>query len=230
VILEWNAASLLNLVVRRLLKNDLIIRAFDINREGVLRDFAAQRDVFYRFFPKQVDQGTRKPPTFEWMVSRCADGSGKTAPRELIHLLTSIREKEIERLERGEAPPGVEQIFDRSVFKEALPAVSEAKLVQNLYAEYPDLHDLISRLGGEKTEQTTESLASIWEISKQEAMEKAEELVEVGFFQPRKSRELTTYWVPFLYRDALKMSQGLATEEPELEIDLLSFLPEADPP
>jgi hypothetical protein len=160
------------------------------------------------------------------MVSRCADGSGKTAPRELIHLLISIREKEIERLERGEVPPSGEQIFDRSVFKEALPAVSGARLVQNLYAEYPDLHDYIFQLGGEKTEQTTESLASIWKLSGPEATEKADQLVEIGFFQPRKSREATTYWVPFLYRDGLKMSQGLA-EEPEPEMDLLSFLPES---
>jgi hypothetical protein len=215
VTLEWNPASLLNLVVRRLLKNELIIGEFKVDRAGVLRDFDAQREVFYRLFPRQVDQGTKKPPTFDWMVSRCADGSGKTAPRELIHLLTSIREKEIERLERGETPPSGEQIFDRSVFKEALYPVSETRLVQNLYAEYPDLHDLIARLGGGKTEQTTESLAGIWEVSRQEALEKAEQLVEVGFFQPRKSRELTTYWVPFLYRDGLNMIQGMA-EEPEL--------------
>jgi hypothetical protein len=81
VILEWNSASLLNLMVRRILKNDIIIEEFRIDRNGVLRDFNAQRDVFYRFFPRQVDQGTKKPPTFDWMVSRCADGSGKTAPR-----------------------------------------------------------------------------------------------------------------------------------------------------
>jgi hypothetical protein len=174
-----------------------------------LRDFNAQQALFYRFFPRQAEQGTRKPSTFDWMVSRCADGTGKTAPRELIHLLTSLREKEIERLERGE-----EQLFDRSVFKEALPAVSETRLIQNLYAEYPDLNPLISRLAGEKTEQTLDSLATIWEITKAEASDKAQQLVEFGFFQPRGSRELMTYWVPFLYRDALKMSQGLA-EEPD---------------
>jgi hypothetical protein len=229
VVLEWNYASLLNLMVRRILKNDIIIKEFEIDRNGVLRDFNAQRDVFYRFFPRQVDQGTKKPPTFDWMVSRCADGSGKTAPRELIHLLTAIREREIERLERGEEPPVSDQIFDRSVFKEALPTVSETRLVQNLYAEYPDLHQYISQLGGEKTEQTTESLASIWRISVPEALEIAEHLVEIGFFQPRKSREATTYWVPFLYRDGLKMSQGLA-EEPEPEMDLLSFVRETDRP
>ena len=37
-------------------------------------------------------------------------------------------------------------------------------------------------------------------------------LVEIGFFQPRGARENWTYWVPFLYRDALNMSQGIADE------------------
>jgi len=37
-------------------------------------------------------------------------------------------------------------------------------------------------------------------------------LVEIGFFQQRGGRDNWTYWVPFLYRDALCMSQGLAEE------------------
>jgi hypothetical protein len=220
VVLQWASPSLLNLVVRRLLKNDHIIQAFGIDREGVLRDFNAQREVFYRFFPPQVEQGTRKPSTFDWMVSRCADGTVQTAPRELIHLLISIREKEIERLERGEEAPSGEQLFDRSVFKEALPTVSEARLVQTLYAEHPDLREFISRLSGEKTEQTLDSLCAIWEMSRNEASEEAQKLIEIGFFQPRGSRDQPTFWVPFLYRDGLKMSQGLA-DEPDVmaEVD-----------
>src|SRR5215471_6810129 len=215
VVLQWASPSLLNLVVRRLLKNDHIVQAFGIDRDGVLRDFSAQRELFYRFFPLQVEQGTRKPSTFDWMVSRCADGTVKTAPRELIHLLISIREKEIELLERGEEAPPDEHLFDRSVFKEALPTVSEARLVQTLYAEHPDLRELISRLSGEKTEQTLESLCAIWELNPNEASQKAQKLIEIGFFQPRGSRDQPTFWVPFLYRDGLKMSQGLA-DEPEV--------------
>jgi hypothetical protein len=115
------------------------VETFGIDRSAVLRDFQAQNDLFYRFFPTQVEQGSRKPKTFDWMISRCADGTGKTAPRELIHLLIAIRQHEIARIERGEAPPDGDQLFDRSVFKVALPTVSEARLVQNLYAEYPDM-------------------------------------------------------------------------------------------
>jgi hypothetical protein len=215
-VLEWNGSSLLNLIIKRLLKNEQIIRLFEIDRERVLQNFEDQQDLFYRFFPTQVEQGARKPSTFDWMVSRCADGQQKTAPRELIHLLNSIREKEIGHLERGETPPPADQLFERSVFKEALPEVSEARLVQNLYAEYPDQRKYISLLGSQKTEQSVDSLASIWGVSGDEAKDRAEQLVEIGFFQPRGLRDQPTFWVPFLYRDALKMIQGMA-DEPEVE-------------
>jgi len=78
----------------------------------------------------------------------------KTAPRELIHLLTSLREKETSRLERGEPPAPNEQLFDRSVFKDALSIVSETGFQQKLIAEYPDLKETLAMLNGEKTEQT----------------------------------------------------------------------------
>jgi hypothetical protein len=217
VTLDWSPSSLLNLLVRRLLKNQVLIDEFAIDRDAVLRDFNAQRALFSRLFPAQVEQGTRKPSTFDWMVSRCADGTTKTAPRELIHLLISLREQEIARLERGEEPPQGDQLFDRSVFKAALPAVSEARLVQTLYAEYPHLQPLLEKLKGEKTEQTADSLASIWRLGSSDTVARTQEAIAVGFFLPRGSRDRPTYWVPFLYRDALAMSQGMAEDaEPEL--------------
>jgi hypothetical protein len=150
VVLDWSQASLLNLVIRRMISNPPLVRALNIEREKVLSDFNAQRDLFYRVFPAQVDQGSKKPPTLDWMISRCADGTKKTAPRELIHLLTSLREKEISRLERGEPLAPSEQLFDRSVFKEALSIVSETRYQQNLIAEYPDLRDALAKLNARK--------------------------------------------------------------------------------
>lgn len=42
------------------------------------------------------------------------------------------------------------------------------------------------------------------------ALETAEQLVEVGFFERRGSKDRPVFWVPFLYRDALDMIQGPA--------------------
>lgn len=211
--LEWKPDNLLNLVIKRLLKNDVLIEQYKIDRASVLKDFSAQTTTFYRMFPPQVEQGSRKPKTWDWMVTRCADATDTTAPREMIHLLISLRQEEISRLERGESAPPDEQLFDRSIFKTALPAVSEARLIQNLYAEYPELKQMIMKLTGQKTEQTLESLEGLWGVNEGQAEKIADSLIEVGFFEVRESQDRsTTYWVPFLFRDALKMIQGLAED------------------
>lgn len=179
----------------------------------MLRSAGAQSELFYRVFPKQVDQGPQKPATLAWILSRCADATDKTAPREVIHRLNTIREEEVRRIEHG-GTASENTLFDRSVFKAALPAVSNARLVQTIYAEYPDTEPFLARLKGEKTEHTVASLAALWRIPEVVALAKAEELVEIGFFQKRGSRETPSFWVPFLYRDALEMIQGKAEDDP----------------
>jgi hypothetical protein len=132
-------------------------------------------------------------------------------------LVNCIRDEEIRRLENGGTPASNDQLFDRSVFKTALPTVSGARLNQYLYAEYPGERSYISKLEGEKAEQTPESLANLWSVSRDDAIAEAKQLVELGFFEERGTKEDPTYWVPFLYRDALNLVQGKAdTARPSL--------------
>ena len=44
---------------------------------------------------------SRKPKTSDWMLTCCADGTGKTASRELVHLLIALRQQEIVGLCNG---------------------------------------------------------------------------------------------------------------------------------
>jgi hypothetical protein len=201
--------------MRRLLNNAVLIQEFAIDKPLVLQSAEKQEKLFYRIFPLQVEQGPQKAPTFKWLVTRCADGTKKTAPRELIHLLNCILEQEIKRLEQGGPAASSDQLFDRSVFKLALPAVSGARLNQYLYAEYASQRAFVSRLDGQKAEQTPESLSDLWSIDRDVAIAKAKELVELGFFEERGTREQPTYWVPFLYRDALNLVQGKAEGDDE---------------
>jgi hypothetical protein len=217
VVLGWDRLSLLNLLMRRALSNDLIVGEFGINTEEVLKDASAQEALFGRLFPAQVEQGERKSSTFDWMINRCADGTKKTAPRELVHLLNCLREQEARRLERGGTLPPDDQLFYRSVFKQALPTVSETRLYQYLYAEYPAYRRYIEMLDRQKTEQTPASLAGLWGSNVGGAIKTARELVALGFFEERGTREEPTFWVPFLYRDALRMVQGKAGETGKAE-------------
>jgi hypothetical protein len=215
IVMRWTPPMLLNLAMRRILSNPVIEEEFHVDKEEVLKDFGKQEQLFNRLFPPQVEQGPQKASTFNWMLTRCADATDQTAPREVIHLLNCIRDEEIGRLERGGAAAPGEQLFDRSVFKAALPTVSETRLNTYLYAEYPSERSLLERLHGEKAEQTPESLATIWGVGREEALAQANQLAAIGFFQPRGTKAQPTFWVPFLYRDALNLRQGKADSEDE---------------
>jgi hypothetical protein len=209
-VMNWTSAMLLNLALRRILNNEALCAQLGVDPTDVLADSGKQDEVFSRIFPPQVEQGIQKATTFNWMIARCADGTGKTAPREFIHLLNCVKDEEIKRLERGGGTPPNDQLFDRSVFKLALPTVSTTRLTTYLYAEYPAERPFLEKLDGEKTEQTAESLAIIWNMSRDDALRKAADLVALGFFEARGTRAAPTFWVPFLYRDALNLVQGKA--------------------
>ncbi len=212
-VMKWTHATLLNLTMRRILSNRVLVDQLDIDREDVLRDTRKQDQLFSRLFPPQVEQGPQKATTFNWMVARCADGTGQTAPRELIQLLNCIRDEEIKRLERGGVVPPGDQLFDRSVFKAALPTVSETRLNTYLYAEYPLERPFLEKMNGQKAEQTPDSLMTIWGLNRESAVRKAQDLVALGFFEARGTQAEPTFWIPFLYRDALHLVQGRAEVE-----------------
>src|SRR5215208_8048644 len=102
-------------------------------------------------FPQQVDVGSRRPSSFDWMLARTRDATGETAPRELIHLLSEARERQLQLWEVGNTDPGDDTLFDRVALREALPEVSKVRLEQTLFAEYPTLKGRLQQLDGEKT-------------------------------------------------------------------------------
>lgn len=212
ITITWEARSLLHLVIRRALHNEQIRAFYNIDPSAVLASADEQEKLFYRIFPGQVDAGERKSTTLDWMLTRTADGSRKTAPRELIHLLSAARDQQLRSLERGEPEPAGEPLFDRNALKAALPEVSKARYEQTLCAEHPTLKPMLDKLDGEKTQQTPATLAKIWRVPEPEAISRAEKLVEVGFFEKRGPKDQQLFWVPFLYRDALSMVQGQAEQ------------------
>ena len=207
--ITWERQALVQLILRRVLRNEGICKYYDVDPVDVYAKVDEQDALLRRMLPDQVDAG-KNPATFEWMLSRTQDGTGQAAPRELIHLMSSLRDNQLKRLEVGHGEPLGESLFDRAAFKEALREVSHVRLTQTLYAEYPDLKPLVERLEGEKTQQTPQTLAGLWGISQDEARRQATLLVDVGFFEARGVKEVPVYWVPFLYRDGLNMVQGEA--------------------
>jgi hypothetical protein len=210
VTISWDSSSLLNLIIRRILKNEKLCNEYNVDPKDILNSTEKQKKLFYRIFPEQIEVGPNKSKTFEWMLSRTSDATKATAPRELIHLLNSSREEQLKKLELGEGEPIGQTLFSRMAIKDALVDVSKTRLEQTIYAEYSNLKPILERLEGEKTQQNPQSLARIWQVSKDEAIEIAYKLVKIGFFEERGQRDSSEFWVPFLYRDALKMIQGAA--------------------
>ena len=208
--ISWSKNSLLNLVIKRLLHNAAVLEMYGVKSEVVLAQLEEQLRLFYRVFPPQVDAGGNKPVTLDWMLSRTSDGSRQTAPRELIHLLSSAREVELKGLEIGAADPPGDALFDRNALKEALKFVSKARFEQTLCAEYPQYKAFLQKLEHGKTEQSLQTLGKIWGVTEAETLKLAGALTEVGFFEQHGTKEQPRFWVPFLYRGALSMVQGTA--------------------
>ena len=208
--ITWDKSSLLNLVVKRALHNEPIRSMYSVPEDLWRNSIRDQENFFYRLFPRKVDTGEKSSMTLDWLLSRTKDAKGN-APRELIQFLNALLIVQVKRFEVGAEPlPEQDQLFARAAFKAALPTVSKARLEQTIYAEHPKIKDWFEKLQGEKTEQTPESLANIWNVTKEIAEDRAKIMADLGFFEKRGSSSFPRFWVPFIYRDALALVQGTA--------------------
>lgn len=208
--LEWDKPSLQNLVARRFLNNEAVSRYLSIDPAEVINDASKQLDFLSKVLPDQVETGKRQSSTFDWILKRTTDGSGKNAPREIIFFFNAMIENQLKRLDRGENPPAGTQLFDRAAFKDSLPALSDYRLTKVLYAEYPDMRPYIEKMSSQKSEHNSKSLSRIWGTSEAETNMIIERLVKIGFFEIDRNKD--TVKIPYIYRPSLAIIQGKAEE------------------
>lgn len=209
--LEWDKPSLMNLVVRRFLNNKSITDHYKAEKDAVIGDANKQTELMSTILPAQVEIGEKQSETFDWILRRTTDGTGKNAPREIIVFFNALIDAQIKRLERGEHIDEAGPLFDRGTFKDALPSLSEYRLTKVIYAENPHLKKFVQALNGEKSEHNAVSLGRVWSIASQEATRVADDLVRIGFFEGG-DRTKSSYKIPFIYRPALNIVQGKAEE------------------
>lgn len=209
--LSWTKETLLNLIIRRILDNEHLIIHYNIDKVVVLSDIEKQEELFYKIFPDQIDLGSKKPTTLDWVLSRTRDGNGINTPRELIQLFTHAKSIEIKRLETGIDDLQGDQILSRQSMKEAINMVSKQRLEQTIYAEFADLKNYIEMLRGDKAEHTLLTLSMKWNIDEDRALKTAKELAKIGFFEQKGESNSPKYKIPFIYRPYLDITQGIAT-------------------
>lgn len=208
--LNWSKETLLNLLIRRVLDNDVIIKEYGINKNEILSDITKQEKLFYRIFPLQVDLGSKKSTTLDWVLARTRDGKGSNTPRELIQLFTHARNIELKKLETGINNLENEQVISRQSIKEAVDQVSKHRTEQTIYAEFPILKPYIEKLRGDKAEHTLATLSKKWQTEESKSNEIAKELEKIGFFELRGSINDPKFKIPFMYRPYLEIIQGSA--------------------
>lgn len=211
--LKWSKESLLNLIIRRILDNVILVSTFKLDKTEILTDITKQEELFYRFFPAQIDLGSRKSATLDWILSRTKDGKGANSPRELIQLFNHARIIESKRQESGINELEGDQLISRQAFKEAVYEVSKQRLELTIYAEYPALKSYIECLRGDKAEQSIDTLTIKWSLDKKGSLDVAKRLVSIGFFEQRGENLNPKYKIPFMYRPYLDITQGTATSE-----------------
>lgn len=211
--ISWTKESLLNLIVRRILDNDVIISCFNLNKEEILLSIQKQEELFYKFLPAQVDVGSKKPATLDWILSRTRDGKSVNTPREIIQLLNHARLIELKRIENGINDLSGDLIISRQSLKEAIIMVSKQRLEQTIYAEFSNLKEYIEKLRGDKAEHTISTLGSKWSIPTIEAISVTKRLCDIGFLEEIGNLSNQKFKIPFLYRPYLEIIQGSATNE-----------------
>jgi hypothetical protein len=199
----WDEEDLLDLLCRRLRQNTEFLTALMIPAA------ASNDEVFNAVFPGQVDQGSRRPTTWNWILARIRDGNGIAPPRNLIDLVIKAQEAQLRKEARDatEFEPGSDGGVIRSdAIKRGLAALSSERVEDTLLAEAGNYAPLIERFRDGRAEHNDESLSTTLGVPLDEVRTTIKPLLELGFLEQTGA----TYKVPMLYRGGLSITQGKA--------------------
>jgi len=206
----WDDEDLLNLLVRRIKTNAEFVEILDL--EG-----KTAKEIFYALFPDQVDAGTGRSKTWNWILARIRDGNNVKPPRNLIDLIKRAQEEQQRREGReGEARDFTEEstLITSDAIKNALSRLSSVRVEDTLLAESGIYAQYIERFRDGKAEHDFESIMNVLDLPASETRSVVKVLVDIGFLEQLKE----TYKVPMLYRDGLNIKQGRAFQTPEVEV------------
>jgi hypothetical protein len=200
--IRWDEDDLRNLLIRRVRDSKEFAGALDIAEDS-------DEAVFYKIFPDQVRQGERQSKTWKWMMSRIRDGNDIKPPRNLIDLVEKAREAQIRSEERD--PRDIisgTPIISADAIAKAQRQLSETRVEDTLLAEAAELSPLIDKFRNGRAEHNLQSLADTLGVGIEEVKTTIKPLQELGFLEETGS----TFKVPMLYRDSLRIAQGKAFE------------------
>lgn len=195
----WDTEDLFELLSRRVKDSQ------EFSELTGLHESADAAEVFRTLFPDQVDQGNRKPVTWNWMMQRIRDGNNVRPPRNLIDLVTRAQDSQLREEDRS--PRSFEvgtPLIGSEALKRGLDSLSETRVEDTLLAEAgAEAAELIERFRDGKAEHNTASLLGL--LGETYAAD-AKSLEQLGFLEPVGSN----WKIPMLYRFGMRVTQGRA--------------------
>lgn len=222
--ISWDEKDLLNLLCRRIRDNAAVMSVLNgpnappdpkVSKDPKEAKEAKEAqvpmsddDLFYRLFPRKVDQANRKPTSWNWMMARIRDGNDVRPPRNLIDLVMMAKAEQlkVEAREPRIYEDGVPLIGTESIRK-ALEKLSTQRVEDTLLAEAsPHIATMVQRFRRSRSEHNSESLQKLLGLPEEDLAPAVYQLVQIGFLEELKS----SWKVPMLYRDGLEITQGKA--------------------
>lgn len=207
--IAWNRDSLLHVAMRRAMGNEGFREWFGADKDELLASVTKQEELFEGMFAVPGGGFGEFPTMLDWAIGATGDGWGRSTPREIIHLLDALRDRQIERLGVGRPGPGGLALFEVDVLAPALREVSETHLAQTFYAENPKYRTHVEALRGGSAKLTLANLEQLWGEPSERARIVAEGLVRLGMLGQGGGPE-AGFEVAMLYRPALDIVDEVA--------------------
>lgn len=204
--LRWSEDQILTFVVKRLFSNEMLCQYCHIDTERLHASVNYQKECFTKVFPVTVHKGVNQSSTIRWIYSRTQDGRGVVTPRDVLDLITTARQKQLNTC-LADVTGSSQDIIGSASIVYALEELSKKKRKTYLEAEFPHMWPKIAKLIGGKTEYTKNALQKIYGKGTEKIIE---DIVSLGVLKPRVKNKIDSYWIPYLYRKGLEVSQGKA--------------------
>jgi hypothetical protein len=199
--LRWTEDEIMAMIVNRLFASDLLCAVAQVARSR-LSDPRYRRKAFYEVMPPTVYRGQKQSPTDRWIYHRVEDGKGVVTPRDVIDLLKSARQHQLDLFLND--PHGTsDYILSPAAIQFGYREASKRKTQTYLAAEFPHMWEHINRFRAGKTTYAARALRAMFGGDYQRI---ADNLVSIGFLTREGSGQ--TYKIPFVYREGLELTQG----------------------
>ena len=151
ITITWEDENLYDLLYRRIVQSPGLLEVLG------LTEATDPEDVFHCIFPQKVDDTSKRPTTWNWMLTRIRDGNNVKSPRNLVDLFIKAmsaqnrRENQSPRIWDGEEPLitgeslkralidlSAERVEDTLIAEAGESAAEDVKLFENGKAEHDD--------------------------------------------------------------------------------------------